>query len=145
MRSLGRSGKIIDYTRDCEEVQVQVGVMRINAHIEDLEKINYVPESSIQGEGSIAALTVDKNLGISSQIDLRGLTLDEAIERVDKYLDDAFLAGLEQVTIIHGKGTGKLRRGLQEYLKEHRQVKDYRLGVPNEGGTGVTVVKIKGK
>jgi DNA mismatch repair protein MutS2 len=70
------------------------------------------------------------------------LTLDEAILEVDKYLDEAVLAGLHEVSLIHGKGTGALRRGLNEYLKTHPQVVGFRLGGEGEGGSGVTVVSL---
>ncbi|NLC50782.1 MAG: hypothetical protein GX764_00530, partial [Firmicutes bacterium] len=71
---------------------------------------------------------------------LRGLTVDEAVEKVDKYLDRAYLSGLKNVTIIHGRGTGKLREGIHQLLKGHRLVRSFRLGERGEGGDGVTVV-----
>ncbi len=77
-----------------------------------------------------------------SELDLHSLTLDEALPRLGKYLNDAFMAGLYQVTIIHGKGTGTLRRMVRDYLAGHPLVKSYRLGGRGEGGPGVTVVEL---
>ncbi len=79
----------------------------------------------------------------SLELDLRGQTVDDALMRVDKYLDDASVAGLPQVHLIHGKGTGALRTAVRDYLKSHPSVKSYRFGGPAEGGTGVTVVELK--
>ena len=77
---------------------------------------------------------------ISSEVHLRHLTIDEAILKLDKYLNDAFMAGLYQVRVIHGKGTGTLRQAVQEQLTKHPLVKSYRLGIYGEGGAGITIV-----
>jgi DNA mismatch repair protein MutS2 len=78
-----------------------------------------------------------------SELDLRGANLDDSIIEVDRFLDESFLANLSQVYIIHGKGTGVLRSGIQDYMRKHRNVKSYRLGNYGEGGNGVTVVELK--
>jgi DNA mismatch repair protein MutS2 len=70
------------------------------------------------------------------------MTVDEALEQVDKHLDDAFVAGLKEIRVIHGKGTGALREAITSHLKKHRQVNNFRFGDFNEGGTGVTVVSL---
>ena len=74
---------------------------------------------------------------------IRGKNVEDAIFELDKYLDDAYLSGLKEVEIIHGKGTGALREGLQPYFKNHKLIKKTRVGAYNEGGTGVTVVQLK--
>lgn len=77
------------------------------------------------------------------ELDLRGERYEDAIIRTEKYIDDALLSNYHQVSIIHGKGTGALRQGVQEYLKRHSRVKSYRFGEAGEGGYGVTVVELK--
>ncbi|MCL5038576.1 MAG: Smr/MutS family protein, partial [Firmicutes bacterium] len=88
-------------------------------------------------------LSAGKATDISSELDLRGLMADEAIERTDKFLDDAFLAGAPKVRIIHGKGTGALRRAIGEFLRHHPHVLSQRLGLFGEGGDGVTIVELR--
>ena len=80
---------------------------------------------------------------VESRLDLRGLDAEEAIYRTDKYLDEACMSNLGEVTIVHGKGTGVLRKAISNMLKKHPHVKSYRLGVYGEGGDGVTIVEIK--
>ena len=91
----------------------------------------------------IGKIGVSKAQNMSSEIDLRGMMLDEAVDVVDKYLDDASIAGMGVVTLIHGKGTGALRAGLHQYLKRNPHAKSYRLGKLGEGETGVTIVELK--
>ena len=86
---------------------------------------------------------VSKASSIKREIDIRGMLVDEAEHVVGKYLDDAVLSGMTQVLIIHGKGTGALRKGIQTYLKGHKNVLSLTLGDINEGGSGVTVVELK--
>ena len=85
----------------------------------------------------------NKAQNIRTEIDLRGKDLEEASYEVDKYLDDAYLSGLKEVSIIHGKGTGVLRKGIGQLLKSHRHVKSHRLGGFSEGGDGVTIAELK--
>jgi len=86
-----------------------------------------------------------KRLTVSDEIRLRQLTVDEALFRLDQYLHDAFMAGLYQVRVVHGKGTGTLRQAIQKVLSEHSLVKSYRIGEYGEGGAGVTIVQLADK
>ena len=86
---------------------------------------------------------MSKSLSVSPEINLLGKTVDEAIAELDKYLDDAYLAHLSSVRIVHGKGTGALRSGIHQYLRRQKHVKTFRLGAFGEGDSGVTIAEIK--
>lgn len=86
---------------------------------------------------------MSKSFSVSSEINLLGCTVDEAIAKLDKYLDDAYLAHLPSVRVVHGKGTGALRNAVQSHLKRLKYVKEYRLGEYGEGDAGVTIVTFK--
>lgn len=121
------------------EVQVQAGIMKINVKLEDLR----VSEKT-KTEKKTAKREARLNLkSVATSIDLRGMDAEEAIYSTDKYLDEAYMAGLSEVSVIHGKGTGILRKAINDMLRSHPHVKSYRLGEYGEGGTGVTVVEIK--
>lgn len=121
------------------EVMVQAGVMKLNVKLKDIrlieEKKAAAPTSGKVGLGA------GKQVGL--ELDVRGMLVDEANIIVDRYLDDAYNAGLSEVNIIHGKGTGALRAGVQAFLKRHPLVKGYRMGSYGEGDAGVTVVTLK--
>lgn len=121
------------------EVMVQAGVMKLNVKLKDIrlieEKKAAAPTSGKVGLGA------GKQVGL--ELDVRGMLVDEANIIVDRYLDDAYNAGLSEVNIIHGKGTGALRTGIQAFLKRHPLVKGYRIGSYGEGDAGVTVVTLK--
>jgi DNA mismatch repair protein MutS2 len=124
------------------EVQVQAGIMKINVKVDDLRKSKVTDEE--KKKAKINRREVKLNLrSISTSVDLRGMDAEEAIYTVDKYLDDAYLGGLKEITIIHGKGTGVLRNAITDMLKRHSHVKAYRLGNYGEGGSGVTVAELK--
>ncbi len=87
----------------------------------------------------------DRKTAVPDELRLRQLTVDEALLKLEQYLNDAFMAGLYQVRIVHGKGTGTLRQAIQERLNEHSLVKSYRIGEYGEGGAGVTIVQLADK
>jgi DNA mismatch repair protein MutS2 len=139
VRSLGRDGVLLRRL-DGERVLVEVGRMRIEVPTTDLTP----PREPISDEHRALAekLRIVKELSVPREINLIGLTVDEATLELEKYLDDAFLAGLETVRIIHGKGTGALRRGLHDYLRQHRHVRSFAVAERTEGGEGATVVRL---
>jgi DNA mismatch repair protein MutS2 len=96
-----------------------------------------------QVEKRAVATVKGKDFHVGLELDLRGERYEDALMRVEKYIDDALLANYPRVSIIHGKGTGALRQGVQEYLKNHRSVKKIRFGDAGEGGTGVTIAEFK--
>ncbi len=124
-----------------DEAYVQLGIMKMKLNKDELS----IPKNKETKKEKIGINKIkdEKTLAIKTEIDLRGLTVEEAISEVDKYLDDAKIAGLNSVSLIHGKGTGALRSGLNEFLRGHHFVKTSRVGDSREGGHGVTVVEIK--
>lgn len=121
-------------------IKVQMGILKMDTNIKKVVKLDEEDPSQKQVK---QVYNAKKAMGISPKIDLRGQRYDEAMRNVDKYLDDALLANLDFVTIIHGKGTGALRAGINEMLKTDKRVKSFRPGNDKEGGFGVTVVSFK--
>ena len=128
-------------------VFVQCGILRSSIHIKDLE---IVDTPDITGPGikhyhnsSKGKMDLSKSSAISTEINLLGLTVDEAIATLDKYLDDAYLSHLPNVRVVHGKGTGALRSGIHSYLKRVKYVKEFHIGAFGEGDAGVTIVTFK--
>src|SRR6056297_918714 len=138
IRNLGKKGRVVDIEGD--KAIIQAGVMKVNADLSDLIPIE-MPD--VQQERLVKKYQVKKNQSTVNSLDLRGLRYDEAQMKLDKYLDDARLAGYKTVEIIHGKGTGALRDAVQEILEKNNWVNNYRYGNQSEGGMGVTIVKIK--
>ncbi|MCR8851008.1 endonuclease MutS2 [Rossellomorea sp. SC111] len=136
--SFDQKGHLVERV-SAKEWQVQMGIMKMKVKESDLEFI----QSQQKVETKPLATVKGKDFHVSLELDLRGERFENALSRVEKYIDDALLAGYPRVSIIHGKGTGALRQGVQEYLKNHRSVKSIRFGDAGEGGTGVTVVQFK--
>lgn len=124
------------------DVLVQAGIMKIAVRLDDLRLLKEPAKKGPQTDTAAGKVTLgDKSVGLS--IDVRGKLVDEAIIEVDRYLENAAMNGLNEVMIIHGKGTGALRAGIQSYLKTHRLVESFRQGAYGEGDAGVTAVTIK--
>lgn len=140
VRSIGRKGEITAVDEDKKEAEIQAGIMTVTASLSELVKVD-IPDQS--EEKQLKKYQVQKSQRVSPKLDLRGERYEEAQFKVDKYLDDVFLAGLNEVEIVHGKGTGALRQAVEEVLEKNPHVEKFRLGRPKEGGTGVTIVKIK--
>ena len=123
---------------------VKVGIMKINVNITDLMMINDgKKKKQPSGKGQYGSLYKAKAMTAATSINVVGKNLDDATMEVDKYLDDAYMAGLKEVSIIHGRGAGILQNGLRQLFRKHRLVASYRKGAYNEGGDGVTIVKLK--
>lgn len=139
--SLNQKGEVLSRPDENGNVTVQVGIMKVNVHISTLRRTS--GEVEAKQEKKSKTLISSKSKTIKNELDIRGRTIEEAILELDKYIDDSYLAGFKEVYIIHGKGTGALREGLQSYFKQHRLIKSHRIGKYAEGGTGVTVLEIK--
>ena len=141
--SLGTNGIILGNTvNKSNEVQVQVGSMKMNVKLSDLRKLSSNVSTS-KSTGKVTTEKSSKTKVISPEINVIGQNVDEAIYVIDKYLDNCASANISPVRIVHGKGTGKLREGIHSFLKKHPQVKSFRIGTFGEGEMGVTVVEIK--
>lgn len=142
--SLNLEGTVSTLPNAKGDLFVQMGILRSQVNVRDLEFIgeaeNLAASKSMSGSGKIR---MSKSALISTEINLIGMTVDEAMGHLDKYLDDAYLAHVPSVRIVHGKGTGALRTAVQQYLKRCKYIKSYRLGTFGEGDAGVTIAEFK--
>ena len=143
--SMNLTGTVTALPDSKGNVTVQMGILRSQVNISDLEIIEEKPSYTAKqmqktGKGK---LKMGKSFSVSPEINLLGKTVDEAVAELDKYLDDASLAHLSTVRVVHGKGTGALRSGIHSYLKRQKHVKSFRLGAFGEGDAGVTIVELK--
>lgn len=141
--SLDQKGNVLTLPDDKNELMVQVGLLKISVSLENITKIQDGSKKKDSKTSRYGSLYRSKVQSITPSINVRGSLLDDAVMDVDKYLDDAYIAGLKEVTIIHGRGEGILREGIHRMLKGHKHVAKFRKGAYNEGGDGVTVVELK--
>lgn len=137
--SLNRQGELIEKTKNGDWM-VQLGMMKVNIKEDDLEYLRKSVKKKDSGKGKMIH---KRNTNVGIQLDLRGERYEDAMLRLDKYMDEVLLAGYQTVTIIHGHGTGALRQGVHKYLKKNKHVASFRFGGAGEGGTGATVVELK--
>lgn len=147
VHSMGVKGTVSTLPNNKGKCYVQMGILRSEVDVNDLELLEeetlQLRKEKIRERSGAGKLKMSKALNISTSINLIGKTVDEAIPELDKYLDDAYLAHLHQVTIIHGVGTGALRKAVQSLCKRTSTISSYRIGEYGEGGYGVTVVEFK--
>ncbi len=136
--SFNQKGEIVGKVSD-KEFQVQIGIVKMNVKADNLEKLKAAKPQVLQSITKIRS-TRDP---VRMELDVRGNTVEDAMIQIDKYLDEALIDGLGQVSIIHGKGTGALGLGIQKHLRKHRLVKSIRWGGQGEGGLGATIVELK--
>ena len=139
--SLNLDGTVRSLPNQKGELTVQMGILQSTVKISDVEIVKEEKQNKQQKTAQYRA-SVNKAKNIKPEINLLGMTVDEAIVELDKYLDDACLSHLNQVRIVHGKGTGALRKGVHEYLKRQKYVKSFRLGEFGAGDAGVTIVEL---
>jgi len=140
--NLGQQGTVLAFAGS--EVTVQMGIMKLNVPLASCRLVEAAAQP--QQEPRVRAGTdLAKTQGASRQIDIRGQPVEEAETVLDKFIDDAILAGLGEILVIHGKGTGALKKGVRAYLKAHHAIRETRIGETGEGGDGVTVAKLKSR
>ncbi|MBC8568499.1 endonuclease MutS2 [Mogibacterium sp. NSJ-24] len=141
--TLNQNGEIISLPDEKGLLQVQVGIMKIGVNVSDIMLIdNGKPKKKKKASG-YGKLYKKKAQTVSMSVDVRGKNMDDAVMDVEKYIDDAFISGLKEVTVIHGRGEGILRKGIRDMLKRNKNVDGFRSGGFNEGGDGVTIVNLK--
>ncbi len=142
--SLNLEGTVSTLPNAKGDLFVQMGILRSQVHISDLEYIGeaVLPKGTRTSSGN-SKIKMSKSALVSTEINLIGMTVDEALGHLDKYLDDAYLAHVPSVRIVHGKGTGALRNAVQQHLKRCKYVKNFRLGSLGEGDAGVTIAEFK--
>ena len=140
--SLEQNGTVLSQINKNDEVQIQVGFIKTNVNIKYLEKPRKLKDD-VNKPKPYSNPRVAKAQSATSEINVIGLTVLEAIPVIDKFLDDCFLAHIQTAHIVHGKGTGKLRSGIHTFLKKHKHVSSFRVGTYGEGEMGVTIVELK--
>ena len=145
VKTLKQPGIVVSNVSKSNEVRVQIGSIKTNVNIKNLEKLDNSNTNTKDDStsSSYSYANISKTMNAKSEINVIGYNVDEAIFVIDKFLDDCYLAKLQTVRIIHGKGTGKLRNGIHNFLKSNPHVKSFRLGSFGEGEMGVTVVELK--
>ena len=162
--TLGMAGELLEDADGDSTVPVQVGAMRVSVPPSTLmllgsepkpvkvpsarPEITPLPKSAaslppVKDGDTPASFNMEKTVGITPQLTLLGQRAEEAVQNVEKYLDDAYAAGLSRARLVHGKGTGALRRAVQEYVSDHPLVSEYATASPEEGGAGATVVTLR--
>ena len=146
--TLDQNGEILSLPDEKGNLMIQVGIMKMSANLKDLMLINdgtkkkKVPQPK-SSSGKYGSMYKEKAMNISVSCNVQGQNLEDACMNVEKYLDDAYMAGLKEVTVIHGRGEGILKDGIRNMLRRNKLVASYRKGGYNEGGEGVTIVKLK--
>ncbi|MCR8984459.1 endonuclease MutS2 [Brevibacillus laterosporus] len=139
VESFGQKGTVLDKVSSTEYL-VQLGIIKMKVKKDDM----HVVKESVQPKKPVQYTTIKREANsVKLDLDLRGYNVEDSIQEIDRYLDDAVLAGFHKVSIIHGNGTGVLRKGVHEFLRRHRSVKSFRLGGQGEGGVGATIVELK--
>ncbi len=144
---IDKKATVIEKPKSNGTVAVMAGVIKTTVSIDNLRLVDTskvtLGGSKKGGKRNVSGLTSRVDRSISTEIDLRGMNSDEALMEVDKYIDNAVISGINTISIIHGKGTGVLRKSIQDYLRHNKYVKSYRLGLFGEGESGVTIVELK--
>ncbi len=143
--SFGQNAELVGLSPDRSEAEVQMGSMRFRVGVDNIERLSKrqaTTQERIQAQPSVVLPRYEDRPEVASQLDIRGWRVEQALEELDTYLNDAMMSGMSSVRIVHGKGTGALRSAIREQLAHHPLVKSYTSAPPQEGGDGVTIVKL---
>jgi len=141
---IGRDATVIDVNSAKKQAFVMSGSIKMWVGFDNLrQKAKYAQSTEVKKTRTVTGLQSRATREVSGEIDIRGMASDEGILTLDQYIDNAIVSGLETIRIIHGKGTGVLRKNVQAHLRNHRSVKSFRLGTFGEGENGVTIAELK--
>ena len=143
--SFGQNAELLGLSADRSEADVQMGPLRIRVSVDNIERLSKrqaATEERTQAQPGVVLPRYEDRPEVAMQLDMRGWRVDEALEELESYLNDAAMSGMSSVRIVHGKGTGALRAAVREQLAHHPLVKSYTSAPPQEGGDGVTIVKL---
>ncbi|MCH5189132.1 MAG: endonuclease MutS2 [Oscillospiraceae bacterium] len=143
IQSLGNEGEVISIDSNKNTVFVQSGFMKLKAEIDDIRLLGEKKQTAKQKSSVRSVGSSKMNASAASSVDLRGKTVEEAMMDLDMFIDSVLRSGLNEITIIHGKGTGALRKGIHVYLRKHPNIRTFRVGTFGEGEEGVTIAEIK--
>jgi DNA mismatch repair protein MutS2 len=143
--SFGQNAELLGLSADHSEAEVQMGSLRFRVNVDNIERISKrqaASEERGKTEPAVVLPRYEDRPDVAMQLDMRGWRVEQALEELDSYLNDAVMSGMSSVRIVHGKGTGALRSAIREQLAHHPLVKSYTSAPPQEGGDGVTLVKL---
>ena len=145
--SFGQNAELVGLSPDHSEAEVQMGAMRFRVSVDNIERLSKRQASMqgrIQSQPSVVLPRYEDLPEVATQLDIRGSRVEQALEELDSYLNDAVMTGMSTVRIVHGKGTGALRSAVREHLAHHPLVKSFTSPPPQDGGDGVTIVNLGG-
>ena len=143
--SFGQNAELVGLLPDHSEAEVQMGALRFRVSVDNIERLSKrqaTAQGRTQSQPAIVLPRYEDRPEVATQLDIRGWRVEEALEELDTYLNDAVMSGMSSVRIVHGKGTGALRSAVREQLAHHPLVKSFTSAPPQEGGDGVTIVKL---
>ncbi len=140
--SFGQNAELVGLSADRSEAEVQMGALRFRVNVDNIERLSKRKAAAVQERPNVMLPRYEDRPEVATQLDMRGWRVEQALEELETYLNDAAMSGMSSVRIVHGKGTGALRAAVREHLAHHSLVKSYTSAPPQEGGDGVTIVKL---
>lgn len=140
--SFGQNAELLGLSADRGEAEVQMGALRFRVNVDNIERLSKRKAASEPQQAKVVIPSYEDRPEVSTQLDMRGWRVEQALEELETYLNDAAMSGMSSIRIVHGKGTGALRQAVREHLAHHALVKSYASAPPQEGGDGVTIVKL---